>query len=37
VTRVEVGYFIATLVLAGMLWLIYRRGTASPRSSAADA
>jgi len=25
VTRVEVGYFLATLVLAGLLWLVYRR------------
>jgi len=28
VTRVEVGYFIATAVLCGMLWLVYRRGGA---------
>jgi O-antigen/teichoic acid export membrane protein len=28
VTRVEVGYFVATLVLAGMLWAVYRRGAA---------
>jgi O-antigen/teichoic acid export membrane protein len=26
VTRVEVGYFIATALLCGMLWLVYRRG-----------
>ena len=26
VTRVEVGYFTATLVLAGLLWAVYRRG-----------
>jgi hypothetical protein len=25
VTRVEVGYFGATLVLAGLLWAVYRR------------
>jgi O-antigen/teichoic acid export membrane protein len=30
VTRVEVGYFTATLVLSGLLWAVYRRG-ASPR------
>jgi O-antigen/teichoic acid export membrane protein len=30
VTRVEVGYFVATLVLAGLLWGIYRRGKSSP-------
>jgi O-antigen/teichoic acid export membrane protein len=28
VTRVEVGYFTATLVLSGLLWAVYRRGTA---------
>jgi O-antigen/teichoic acid export membrane protein len=26
VTRVEVGYFTATLVLCGLLWAVYRRG-----------
>jgi O-antigen/teichoic acid export membrane protein len=26
VTRVEVGYFIAALVLCGLLWMVYRRG-----------
>jgi hypothetical protein len=26
VTRVEVGYFTATVVLAGLLWAVYRRG-----------
>jgi hypothetical protein len=26
VTRVEVGYFVATLVLCGLLWGLYRRG-----------
>jgi O-antigen/teichoic acid export membrane protein len=30
VTRVEVGYFSATLVLSGLLWAVYRRGTATP-------
>jgi O-antigen/teichoic acid export membrane protein len=29
VTRVEVGYFTATLVLCGLLWAVYRRGAAS--------
>jgi len=28
VTRVEVGYFTATLVLCGLLWSVYRRGSA---------
>ena len=28
VTRVEVSYFIATLVLCGLLWAVYRRGPA---------
>jgi O-antigen/teichoic acid export membrane protein len=28
VTRVEVGYFLATLVLCGLLWAVYRRGAA---------
>ena len=28
VTRVEVGYFTATLVLCGLLWGVYRRGSA---------
>jgi O-antigen/teichoic acid export membrane protein len=28
VTRVEVGYFLAALVLSGLLWGIYRRGPA---------
>jgi O-antigen/teichoic acid export membrane protein len=27
VTRVEVGYFVATLVLCGLLWGLYRRGS----------
>ncbi|MBV9195107.1 MAG: hypothetical protein JO168_13255 [Solirubrobacterales bacterium] len=26
VTRVEVGYFLATLLLSGLLWSVYRRG-----------
>jgi O-antigen/teichoic acid export membrane protein len=30
VTRVEVGYFVATLVLCGLLWAVYRRGSADP-------
>src|SRR5207248_9373126 len=30
VTRVEVGYFTATLVLCGLLWAVYRRGAAAP-------
>ena len=28
VTRVEVGYFGATLILSGLLWAVYRRGPA---------
>ncbi|MDQ6745422.1 MAG: lipopolysaccharide biosynthesis protein [Actinomycetota bacterium] len=28
VTKVEVGYFVATLVLCGLLWAVYRRGPA---------
>jgi O-antigen/teichoic acid export membrane protein len=38
VERVEVGYFISTLVLSGLLWAVYRRGPAlpaKPRLSAA--
>jgi O-antigen/teichoic acid export membrane protein len=31
VTRVEVSYFTATLVLCGLLWLIYRLGPAGAR------
>jgi O-antigen/teichoic acid export membrane protein len=34
VTRVEVSYFIATAVLAALLWVVYRRG---PRASALPA
>ena len=30
VTRVEVGYFISTLVLSGLLWAVYRRRAAPP-------
>ncbi len=30
VTRVEVGYFGATAILATLLWLLYRRGAALP-------
>jgi O-antigen/teichoic acid export membrane protein len=30
VTRVEVGYFISTLVLSGLLWAVYRRRTVPP-------
>jgi O-antigen/teichoic acid export membrane protein len=36
VTRVEVGYFTATLVLCGLLWLLYRR-SASPSAAPASA
>ena len=35
VTRVEVGYFGATLILCCLLWLIYRRGNAASAASAA--
>jgi O-antigen/teichoic acid export membrane protein len=35
VTRVEVGYFAATLVLSGLLWLVYRRGALKPLPAAA--
>jgi hypothetical protein len=34
VTRVEVGYFIAALVLCGLLWGVYRRGPV-PRTASA--
>jgi O-antigen/teichoic acid export membrane protein len=34
VTRVEVGYFVSTLVLAGLLWALYRRG--APASADQD-
>jgi O-antigen/teichoic acid export membrane protein len=36
VTRVEVGYFLAALVLSGMLWAVYRRGPAKAAGSVAD-
>jgi O-antigen/teichoic acid export membrane protein len=32
VTRVEVGYFVAALVLCGMLWAVYRRGPVRERA-----
>jgi O-antigen/teichoic acid export membrane protein len=37
VTRVEVGYFVAALVLCGLLWAVYRRGpaTRAPTATAA--
>ncbi|HEY2258596.1 MAG TPA: hypothetical protein VGH45_02720 [Solirubrobacteraceae bacterium] len=35
VTRVEVGYFLATAVLCAMLWLVYRRGDARAQTAAA--
>ncbi|HEY3725804.1 MAG TPA: hypothetical protein VGL51_01435, partial [Solirubrobacteraceae bacterium] len=35
VTRVEVGYFLATALLCGMLWLVYRRGDARAQTAAA--
>ncbi len=34
VTRVEVAYFTAALVLCGLLWVIYRRGSAPSRADA---
>jgi O-antigen/teichoic acid export membrane protein len=37
VTRVEVGYFLATALLALMLWVVYRRGDARVQTSAAAA
>ncbi len=37
VTRVEVGYFVAALLLCGMLWLIYRRGPAAADATSAPA
>ena len=36
VTRVEVGYFTAALVLCGLLWLVYRPGPGRPRRAAAE-
>jgi hypothetical protein len=35
VTRVEVGYFTATLVLCGLLWAVYRRGALRPAPTGA--
>jgi O-antigen/teichoic acid export membrane protein len=35
VTRVEVAYFTATLVLCGLLWGVYRRGSAPANASSA--
>jgi O-antigen/teichoic acid export membrane protein len=35
VTKVEVGYFVATLVLCGLLWAVYRRGPAPVSADAA--
>ncbi len=32
VTRVEVGYFTAALVLCGLLWAVYRRGPVTDRT-----
>ncbi len=32
VTRVEIAYFTATLILAGLLWALYRRGPVSART-----
>jgi O-antigen/teichoic acid export membrane protein len=37
VTRVEVGYFTAALVLCGLLWAVYRRGGAAAASPPAMA
>ena len=37
VTRVEVSYFTATLILCGLLWAIYRRGSAPVRAGGAPA
>jgi len=34
VTRVEVGYFTAALVLSGLLFIVYRRGAATPAAAA---
>ncbi len=36
VTKVEVGYFVATLVLCGLLWAVYRRGPAPHLRAAAS-
>jgi O-antigen/teichoic acid export membrane protein len=37
VTRVEVAYFTGTLVLSGLLWAIYRRGSTAVRPASAGA
>jgi O-antigen/teichoic acid export membrane protein len=37
VTRVEVGYFAATLVLCGLLFAVYRRGASATAATAAAA
>ena len=37
VTRVEVGYFAAALVLSGLLFIVYRRGAATPAAEASAA
>jgi O-antigen/teichoic acid export membrane protein len=34
VTRVEVGYFVATALLCAMLWVVYRRGDARAQTAA---
>jgi O-antigen/teichoic acid export membrane protein len=34
VTRVEIGYFTAALVLSGLLLIVYRRGAAPPAAAA---
>ena len=36
-TRVEVAYFTAALVLSGLLWAVYRRGSAPVRGDAVGA
>ncbi|HEY2650285.1 MAG TPA: hypothetical protein VGI50_00075 [Solirubrobacteraceae bacterium] len=36
VTRVEVGYFVATLVLCGLLWAVYRRGSSVPTGASQE-
>jgi hypothetical protein len=36
VTRVEVAYFTGTLILCGLLWAVYRRGSAPVRTAGAD-
>jgi O-antigen/teichoic acid export membrane protein len=37
VTRVEVGYCGATLLLCGLLWMLYRRGAPAPPAQVAPA